>query len=76
KRSHGVAESCHFCAHLIDGGGRPACVEACERAGERALIFGDLNDGQSEVSRLVAGGGAKRIREDLGTQPKVFYLGL
>jgi len=76
RRSHGVAESCHFCAHLIDGGGRPACVEACERSGERALIFGDLLDPQSEVSRLVAGGGAKRIRADLGTQPKVYYLGL
>jgi len=76
RRSHGVAESCHFCAHLIDGGGRPACVEACEAAGERALIFGDLMDRQSEVSRLVAEGGAKRIREDWGTQPKVYYLGL
>jgi len=76
RRSHGVAESCHFCAHLIDGGGRPACVEACERSGERALIFGDLNDPESEVSRLIAEGGAKRIREDWGTQPKVYYLGL
>jgi molybdopterin-containing oxidoreductase family iron-sulfur binding subunit len=76
RRSHGVAESCHFCAHLIDGAGRPACVEACEQSGERALIFGDLNDPESEVSRIVAGGGAKRIREDFGTKPKVYYLGL
>ena len=76
RRSHGVAESCHFCGHLLDGGGRPACVEACERDGGRALIFGDLNDPGSQVSRLVAGGGAKRIREDFGTKPKVYYLGL
>jgi molybdopterin-containing oxidoreductase family iron-sulfur binding subunit len=76
KRSHGVAESCHFCAHRIDGGGRPSCVEACEREGEGALIFGDLNDPDSEVSRLIAAGGAKRIREDFGTKPKVYYLGL
>jgi len=76
RRSHGVAESCNFCAHLLDGGGRPACVEACEREGQGALIFGDLNDPDSEVSRVIADGGAKRIREDWGTQPKVYYLGL
>ena len=50
--------------------------EACEREGGRALVFGDLNDANSEVSRLVASGGAKRIREDFGTQPKIYYLGL
>ena len=76
KRSHGVAESCHFCAHLIDHGGRPACVEACEGVGAGALIFGDLNDGDSEVARLVEEGSLKRIREDLGTEPKVYYRGL
>ena len=76
RRSHGVAESCHFCSHLLDAGGRPACVEACEGVGQRALIFGDLNDPESEVARLVAEGGVKRIREDWGTQPKVYYLGL
>lgn len=76
KRSHGVVESCHFCAHLLDHGGRPACVEACERAGVGALIFGDLNDRDSEVASLVAEGSVKRIRPDLGTEPKVHYLGL
>jgi molybdopterin-containing oxidoreductase family iron-sulfur binding subunit len=76
KRSHGVAESCHFCAHLLDQGGRPACVEACEQTGARALIFGDLNDRDSEVATLVTEGSVKRIREDWGTEPKVYYLGL
>ena len=76
RRSHGVAESCHFCSHLLDGGGRPACVEACEREGERALIFGDLNDPDSEVARLARDGSVKRIREDWGTEPKVYYIGL
>ncbi len=76
KRSHGVVESCHFCAHLLDAGGRPACVEACEREGQRALIFGDLNDPTSEIAQLVELGSVKRIREDWGTEPKVFYMGL
>jgi molybdopterin-containing oxidoreductase family iron-sulfur binding subunit len=76
RRSHGVAESCTFCAHRIDEGQRPACVEACQNANQGALIFGDLNDSNSEVSRLVAEAPVKRIREDWGTEPKVFYLGL
>ncbi len=76
KRSHGVAESCHFCAHRLDQGGRPACVEACEAVGAGALVFGNLEDPDSEVSRLVAEGSVKRIRDDLGTEPKVYYLGL
>ncbi len=76
KRSHGVAESCNFCAHLVDQGLRPACVEACERRDARALVFGDLNDPDSEVSRLVADAPVKRIRDDWGTEPKVYYLGL
>ena len=76
RRSHGVAESCHFCAHLLDAGGQPACVEACEREGARALIFGDLNDPESEIARIVELEPVKRIREDWGTQPKVYYLGI
>jgi len=75
KRSHGVAESCNLCAHLLDEGKPPACVSACEKnAG--AIVVGDLNDPDSEISRLVAGSPVKRLRENLGTEPKVYYLGL
>ena len=73
KRSHGVAESCNFCAHRIDVKKAPACVEACPT---KAMIFGDLNDPDSEVSRFAAALSVQRIREDLGTEPKVYYLGV
>jgi len=76
KRSHGVAESCNFCAHLVDQRKLPACVQACAETGAGALTFGDLNDPESEVSRLVAEHSTKRIREDWGTEPKVYYIGL
>ncbi len=76
KRSHGVAESCNFCAHLLDAGGMPACVAACRKVKAGALALGDLNDPDSEVSRLIADNPVKRIREDLGTEPKVYYIGL
>ena len=76
KRSHGVAESCHFCAHLLDQGKRPACVDTCEKIGVKALYFGDLKDPDSEISRLILNTPLKRIREDLGTEPKIYYKGL
>jgi len=75
-RAHGVSESCHFCHHRLDQGGEPACVEACRNANQGALVFGDLNDSSSQVSKLVAEGRVRALREDLGTNPKVFYIGL
>ena len=75
-RSHGVAEGCTMCAHRLDLGQPPACVEACREVGANALDYGDLNDPESDISVKIAGGGAMRLREDLGTEPKVFFLGL
>jgi len=76
QRAHGVPESCNFCAHLLDKGKRPACVEACERINSKALVFGNLNDPDSDVSRMVSNNPVRGIREDLGTKPKVYYIGL
>ena len=76
RRSHGVAEACTLCAHRLDRGQPPACVEACAATNARALTVGDLNDPESEAARLVASRAVKRIRPDLGTEPKVYYLGL
>ena len=76
KRSHGVVESCNFCAHRVDNGEAPACVSACAATGAGALVFGDLNDRESEAATLVREAPTRRIREDLGTEPKVYYLGL
>jgi tetrathionate reductase subunit B len=73
KRSHGVVESCNFCAHLVDRGGGPACTTACP---EGAMVFGNLDDPESHISRVIAENSVKRIREDWGTSPKVYYIGL
>lgn len=64
KRAHGVVESCTFCAHRVDVGRKPACVEACEKIQAQALFLGNLNDPDSSVSRLVATKPVKRIREE------------
>jgi len=74
--SHGVPESCTFCAHRLDKGEKPACVEACEKINVQALFLGDLNDPNSDVSQLIANHPVRGIREDLGTKPKVYYMGL
>ncbi|TKJ38509.1 4Fe-4S ferredoxin [candidate division LCP-89 bacterium B3_LCP] len=76
RRSHGVAESCHLCAHRLDVGKMPACVEACQRVGAEALFVGDMNDPASNVSELITNNAVKRLKEDLGTAPKVHYIGL
>ena len=67
----GNARKCHFCAHRLVDGLLPMCVTTCIG---RATIFGDLNDPDSLVSELAASANAVRLKEDLGTEPKVFYL--
>jgi len=76
KRSHGVAEACTLCAHRLDRGLQPACVEACAQEGGGALIVGDLNDPESDITRIMSRFAVKRLKEDLGTEPKVYYIGL
>ncbi|MBI5179639.1 MAG: 4Fe-4S dicluster domain-containing protein [Nitrospinae bacterium] len=76
KRGKGVVEKCTFCAHRIDKGQIPACVEACNKEGEKAMIFGNLNDPNSEIVQYIRANTPKGIREDLGLEPKVFYKGI
>jgi tetrathionate reductase subunit B len=77
RRMHGVSESCNFCSHRLDTGNlEPACVEACRKTNHGAMVFGDLNNPSSEVSQMVANNVVHALREDLGTKPKVFYIGL
>jgi len=84
RRPRGVVEKCSFCSNRIDRGlelgltpgvdpiATPACVVACPMG---ARIFGDLNDPESEVSKVLARNpSAYRLREDLGTEPAVYYL--
>ncbi len=80
----GVVSKCHFCAHRADRAakdgkkfGNPdgeittACNEACPTG---ARTFGDLEDPNSTVSRLIATRQHMRIKENLGTEPQVYYL--
>ncbi|MDP2239065.1 MAG: 4Fe-4S dicluster domain-containing protein [Burkholderiales bacterium] len=75
-RGKGCVESCTLCVHRIDRDQKPACVEACSTAGRNAMIFGDLNDPQSEISKRVATYATTQVRADLGLNVAVRYQGI
>ena len=71
----GKADKCTFCSHRVEAGLLPACVETCVGG---ARVFGDLNDGASEISRRLqaAQGRTSVLKPEAGTRPNVFYIGL
>ena len=87
-RPRGVIEKCTFCHHrlqkaretaraegreLLEQDYQPACAEVCASA---AIVFGDLDDPTHRVAELKEDPRAMRLMEDLGTEPKVYYLSL
>lgn len=67
----GTVRKCTFCSHRTPRGEEPACVETC--IGD-ARYFGDLNDPTSVVSKLAHDPRAFRLKEEVGTEPNVYYL--
>ena len=84
-RSRGVMEKCSLCVQRIQAGkldakkeGRPvkdgevqsACAEACPT---NAIVFGDLNDSNSEIRKMADGDRAYNVLEEVGTRPNIYY---
>ena len=79
----GVATKCTFCVERIDAGvgeglrpgidpdATPVCVNDCIAG---AMHFGDLDNPESNVARLLAENTSYRIHDELGTGPGIFYL--
>ncbi|MBF8304017.1 MAG: padC2 [Dehalococcoidia bacterium] len=71
KHQIGTVQKCEFCYERTQKGLEPACVLTCIT---RARTFGDLDDPDSEVSRLLKQRYAFKLRPEMGTEPKVIYL--
>ncbi len=71
-RGKGCVESCNMCVERVDNGQLPACVEVSNGA----MVFGDLNDPNSEISQLLTKHGGKQIRADLKLNTGVRYQGI
>lgn len=83
RRPRGVVEKCTFCIHRIDSGlerglmpgedreATPACVNVCPVG---ARTFGNLKDPASDIAVLLDETSTITLREELGTEPSVFYI--
>lgn len=83
RRPRGVVEKCTFCIQRIDKGlenglvpgedydATPACVNICPVG---ARVFGNLNDPNSKISKMIEENATFRLSEDLGTSPNVYYI--
>ena len=69
-RPRGVAEKCTMCKERTNRGDEPMCVRCCPA---RARTFGDLDDPESEISKLNQRSTAHVLLEEQGTRPQVFY---
>lgn len=69
-----IPQKCTMCAHLLDKGWKePRCVEACPTG---AMVFGDLDDPQSEISKLKESAKLEAIHPAFGLEENVLYIGL
>jgi Fe-S-cluster-containing dehydrogenase component len=71
-----IPQKCTFCAYVLDQSWKePRCVEACPT---KALVFGDVNDPDSEISRMIAAAKGKLevLHPEYGLTPNVKYIGI
>jgi Fe-S-cluster-containing dehydrogenase component len=78
-RTKGVVEKCIFCYERLEKGLLPACVQAskdhAKKTGRKpGLYFGDLDDPDSEVRKILSANYSIRRKPELGTQPNVYYI--
>ncbi len=68
-----TADKCTWCYHRITKGYKPACVEVCPT---QARKFGDLKNPDDEINRILEENKIQVLKPEMGTKPKVFYIGL
>ncbi|MBI4589280.1 MAG: 4Fe-4S dicluster domain-containing protein [Candidatus Rokubacteria bacterium] len=71
RHPSGVVEKCDFCLARVERGLEPACVANCMT---KARVFGDLDDPESDISRLIRRKAGFQLNPEFGTDPCVYYL--
>jgi Fe-S-cluster-containing dehydrogenase component/formate-dependent nitrite reductase membrane component NrfD len=66
-----TAAKCNYCAHRVDVGLEPACVNVCP---EHAIVSGDMDDPNSEISQLLSREQVTVRKPEKATQPNLFYI--
>ncbi len=66
-----TAAKCNYCAHRVDIGLEPACVNVCP---EHAIISGDIDDPLSEIAQLLGREQVTARKVEKGTRPKLYYI--
>ena len=66
-----TAAKCNYCAHRVDVGLEPACVNVCP---EHAIISGDMDNPNSEITQLLSRQQVKVRKPEKGTVPNLFYI--
>lgn len=67
----GYADKCTFCIHRVEKGEDPACVSVCPT---HCMYFGDLDNPESEVSKLLKSNRHHSLLPEAGTKPCIYYL--
>jgi len=67
----GYADKCTFCVHRVAKGQQPACAAACPT---QSLTFGDVNDPDSDIAKLLRTRQWKQIHTEAGTKPNLYFL--
>ena len=68
-----LPQKCTFCAHRLEEGKTPRCVQSCP---SEAIKFGDLDDPKSDVSQLLKSGKAEEFHPEYNAKSRVYYLDL
>ena len=66
-----IVQKCQWCHHRVDAGLEPACVNTCPT---RAMVFGDLNDPQAEIAKVLATNAVSVLKPEKDTGPQVYYI--
>ena len=67
----GYADKCTFCLHRVQQGEQTACVSVCPT---KALVFGDINDPDSDIAKLLVSRRHKVLEPETGLDPHLFFL--